>query len=673
MDRTTTAIDATPATGGSVNWPRITLWLAVLLILGFAWRAAFIYRDPSWLSNYWLFEDFGYSLKIAKNIALGLGETFDGVVPTNGYQPLYVWLMVPVFWIFRHGLVGPMYAAVTLLAVCNVAAGYAVYAILLRLTGHARAALLGAAFWLFNFSIAKDGTNGLEAGLSTMLLAFTVAYYFGIDPRRQDRRQALTLGLMLGLSFLGRVDAVFLTAAVGAMLVFWPGAAFATRLRFSLLTLAGFLLLALPYALWNIKHFGSPLPTSGQVTSGKASLFDFSNMDLATIQEKVKYGLYIVSKIVSGEPSVNGWVAPAAAGSWGWAAVMLSIVACAAVVFMNRKSYSEATRKALVFLFLLGSLYMYGYTIHTFVAFQRYYLPVVFVLTILYVFCIHTLFWRSADRGNRLLGWAIALALVVSSTTASLATIRGEFPITFGWRDGTNELNRIAKPGDKVAALQSGNLGYFYTQGRAINLDGVVNLEAYRYRKAGELDKYLQEQKVKFLADEGGWVFKIADEIPDQERRARFLASLRQVHRIPGYQFNIYEIGTEQYSALRKLDPAGAWSSRPHSEMLYGTALVASTPGAKLAFTSSRCFDLKFLTHDWSGIAKVYRDGALVREVDLYTPVGNATHKEFFAQDAAEHAYTIEVSDKRNPASHANEVWVDAVLERTHCAATPNG
>jgi hypothetical protein len=58
-----------------------------------------------------------------KNIALGLGETFDGVLPANGSQPLYVWLMVPVFWVFKTDLITPIYLAIMLLAVANVASG----------------------------------------------------------------------------------------------------------------------------------------------------------------------------------------------------------------------------------------------------------------------------------------------------------------------------------------------------------------------------------------------------------------------------------------------------------------------------------------------------------------------------------------------------------------------
>lgn len=450
-----------------------------------------MYRDVSWITNFWLFEDFGYSLKIAKNIALGLGETFDGVVPTDGYQPLYVWLMVPVFWVFKSKLEAPIHAAVTLLALANVATGYAIYSILKRLTGQAAPALLGAAFWMFNFAIAKDGTNGLEAGLSVMLATFTVNYFLGINENNADTPRAIKLGLLLGLSFLGRVDAVFLVAAVGMMIIFFGLGTLGERIRFGGITLLAFLALAAPYALWNLAHFGSPLPTSGQVTSGKNSLFALGQMDLGQITHRLHYGLYIIWRVISGTPTLNGWVAEPHASQAGAIAILLSIVFCLGVLFVNRAAYARRTRHALLFLTVLGALYVYGYTIHTFVPFERYFLPVVMVLTILYATTIHALFWHARGKDMARLEWVAGLGLCTLTVLGSASFLKEEFPLPFGWYAGAQELNRIAQPGDIVAGLQAGNLGYFYTQGRAINLDGVVNMDAYRARQAGELDRYI--------------------------------------------------------------------------------------------------------------------------------------------------------------------------------------
>src|SRR5579862_331595 len=44
-------------------------------------------------------EDGYYYFKIAQNLASGAGSTFDGLHPTNGYHPLWLLCLVPIFWL----------------------------------------------------------------------------------------------------------------------------------------------------------------------------------------------------------------------------------------------------------------------------------------------------------------------------------------------------------------------------------------------------------------------------------------------------------------------------------------------------------------------------------------------------------------------------------------------
>ena len=651
-----------PATTPDTHGP-YRLLLIALLALGALWRLFFISRDLDWVTNYWLFEDFGYSLKIAKNIALGVGETFDGMVPTNGYQPLYVWLMVPVFRVFSQDLVAPVYIAMVMLAAANVATGWFLHQLVKQASGSARWALVALAFWMFNLAVAKDGSNGLEAGLSTMLVAASIWYFASLYGKPPRAANALKLGLLLGLSFLGRVDAVFLAATVFAVILLAGSAPLMQRIRFVTSVAGGFLLVALPYATWNIVRFASPLPTSGQVTTGKSSLFDFGNLDPERLMSHVEFGVYIVSRMLGGVTSPGGVVMNAPAGRDLYI-VLLAVLAFAASAWIGWRRSQGRARVIVLSFMLLAAAYGYGYTIHSFVPFERYYLPIVLAFAVVVPTALAQ--WRRS--------WAPALVgslLVVLFIYQARPYITTDKLYTPGWHAGVEQLNKVSKPGDVVAASQSGNLGYFYRNGRAVNLDGVVNLDAYRARRAGVLGKYLVDNKVNYLADERGWVFGIADQVGEGEARARFYARMRQVHASPDYAFSIFELTDEHYASIVEPQPAGAWEARPHNELINRNALRSTTVGARLEFTVERCFDLKFMRHDWSGIVNVYRDGVLVREVDLYSPVQDPTYKQFFAEQGGRHVYAVEVADKKNPASHANEAWVDAILERADCGATP--
>jgi len=637
----------------------------ILLLLGLIWRVFFAYRDVDWITNYWLFEDFGYSLKIAKNIALGLGETFDGVVTTNGYQPLYVWLMVPVFWVFKHNLIAPVYVAITMLALANVATGGFIYAIVKRATKQESWALCALAFWMFNLAVAKNGTNGLEGGLSTMMVAASMAFFCAMDHAALTSRDALKLGLLLGVSFLSRVDAVFLVTAVLLTVLATSGPSLRKRVGFATIAAAGFLMCALPYSIWNIVHFGSPLPTSGQVTTGKSSLFDLAALDPARLLANIEYGLFIVGRMLAGVTNPGGVVSTAPVGRELYIPFLTLLVfigsACAAI----RTTSGKARSVAIAFV-LLSGMYGFGYMIHTFVPFERYFLPLVLAFTVLVPIALHRVLPGRAPVA------VLAGVLLLVSYLVSQPYVQPGQLYTPGWQRGIKELNRVASTGDTVAALQSGNLGYFYQKGRAINLDGVVNLDAYQAKRSGHLDQYIKQNKVKYLADEKIWIFRAADEIGPAEDRRKFYTQLRQVHASTDYAFSIYELTGVDYSAILKPPASASWTLLPHEAMIDHTVLRSATIGARLEFVANKCFDLKFLRHDWSGIAKLHRDGVFLRDIDLYSAYHDPTYKVLIDQNAQPHTYTLEVSTQRNPASHGNEVWLDAVLERETCAIGAN-
>lgn len=640
----------------------LTPWfgLMIVLVAGFTWRAFFIYRDVAWLTNYWLFEDFGYSLKIAKNIASGFGETFDGVVPTNGYQPLYVWLLVPVFCLFKGDLITPIYVAVTLLAVANVATGIFIYSILRRFTCRRSLALLGVAFWMLNLAIAKDGTNGLEAGLSTMLIAATLDYFLKLDERILDPTKALTLGILAGVSFLARVDAVFLAAAIFFVILLPGSASPQKKLRFLMAVGIGFLSVSGPYTLWNLVNFGSVLPTSGQVTTGKSSLFDLSEVGVDQLIHNVEYGLFIIGKMLVGITTPGGVVVSGPSGRELYIPYLTAIALLGVVVVGVKRAGRERLKPTLLVAVLM-LMYLWGYTVHSFVPFERYFLPIMLCFVILASVSFAVLKPR--------------LRFVVGSILLSSAVLIGNASPFFhpkdfytpGWFLGVQKLNEITKNGETVAASQSGNLGYFYENGRAINLDGVVNMDAYGFRRSGTIDKYIIREKVKYLADEDNWIFILADQIADAVDRRRFYASLTQRYASRDAAFSIYEFAPVLYRAMFKLPPSEKWARIPHSAMIDGYAIRAIMPGDSLQFSASSCFDLKFLTHDWSGILTVFRDGVRIREVDLYSKAANPTYKEHFDQDMEAHVYTLQISGKKNPASRGTEVWLDAVLEREEC------
>lgn len=647
---------------------KLIRYLLLLLVLGFAWRALFVLRDPIWITNFWLSEDFGYSLKIAKNIALGMGETFDGVIPTNAYQPLYVWLMVPVYWIFKNNLVVPLYIAATLLAAANVATGLFIFAIVRRLSGQPLHALLAVVFWMFNLAVAKNGTNGLETGLSTMMVAASLFYYLKHHRAGMALWRAGVLGLLLGVSFLARVDAVLLVVAVGIGMACDRAIALKDRAVQLAAAGVGFAIVAAPYVAWSMAHAGSPLPGSGQVAVGNASLFAQGGMPFSQLVSQFEYGCYIVFRMLIGAPSVNGWVAPPAdINAMAATAVLVLLAAVCGFLVVSWSAPHSAGRKAGLVFGLAAIFYVCAYTVHTFLPFERYFLPVILIAALALPFAFSTLANPAGRTGMRRRIAILSCLAGAYFCNAGLAYWTGPEATPVGWYAGIEQLNALSRPGDVVAALQTGNTGYFYRNGRAINLDGAANGAAYAARKQGNLDLYLREQQVKYLADQRGWVQVLVDSVHDQRRRDLLSAALALRYRSADTNYEIFELLPDTYSAIRKLDGPG-WGRREKKGFIGDSAMFASVPGTRLDFSSSGCFALKFLKHSWSGKVDVLRDGVRMSTINLFAPFEDETFRVSFGQDGQPHAYSLVVSNEKDAASQGHEVWFDAVLDEPGCS-----
>lgn len=638
--------------------------LAIVVLFCFAWRGIFIYRSIEWVTNFWLFEDFGYSLKIARNIALGVGETFDGVVRTSGYQPLYVWVMVPVFWILPKNLETPVYVAETFLAICNSVTAIFVYRIATQLTHRPWSGVAAAVLWAFNLAVARNGTLGLEAGLSTMMVGATVAYVLSIGDTQHAYRKAGILGTLLAVTFLARVDTVFLVAATALHFLFLNRSERKSRVGFLIIALAVFFVLVAPYCIWNVVHYGSPLPTSGQVTTGKSSLFSlsFPDLTLATFRNHILYGLYIIGRMLVGLTSVNGWVTYSA--DWCRPVAAITAIVLLTIVVFSYVRY-VGTRREVLFVAMTGGLYVFAYTVYSFVPYERYFLPAVMVAIVFATAATTALIDSirfSARLRNAIVTLAVAAPLVCFGVS-SKAKLLSEETFVFGWYDGAQVLNRIARRGEVVAALQTGNTGYFYEKGRAINLDGVVNLNAYRARADKTFDRYLAENNVRYLADQERWPLFVSVAIRSEDDRAHFLARLSQVYATPAYFYTIYRLDSDPYSAIHKPALTAGWDRMGQDYATFGYDLMSATPGSTIAFSSDRALDLRFLRQDRSGIANVYRDGILVAKIDLYAAVPDTTYKYPLAGDGRRHQYAVQVANDANAASQGHEVWFDAILE----------
>jgi len=88
-----------------------------LFLFAVVFHLSVVAQDFSVLAkNGFLYDDSFYAFKIARNISTGEGISFDGEHATNGFQPLWVFLLVPFYHFAGTDLISPVYAALILAA-----------------------------------------------------------------------------------------------------------------------------------------------------------------------------------------------------------------------------------------------------------------------------------------------------------------------------------------------------------------------------------------------------------------------------------------------------------------------------------------------------------------------------------------------------------------------------
>jgi hypothetical protein len=107
----------------------------------------------------------------------------------------------------------------------------------------------------------------------------------------------------------------------------------------------------------------------------------------------------------------------------------------------------------------------------------------------------------------------------------------------------------------------------------------------------------------------------------------------------------------------------GTWFANDQPANSGGTAVLALDNGARATFS----FDgtgVRWIGYrdEWSGIGRVYLDGALVAVVDAYVPTSAAQAVLFTTSGLARGAHTlaVEATHERNEAAKQRWVWVDA-------------
>ena len=423
--------------------------------------------------TFFVSDDAYYYLNVARNIVRGAGSSFDGIDPSNGYHPLWMLCLLPVYWVFGSST-GAALRAVMLTQVVLVCAtiwlGWDIYR---RYRANALSVMVAIALAVTLFSPLQMMFNGLETDLVVLLLMLILhadAKRSFLAPNQPGARLAL-FGLLLGLLVLARLDEALLLVGIAiCSIVRLRSAPLARRIPSLLRTywpaIAVFALVMTPYFVWNLGEFGHFTPISGTLKATFPHL---------TFRPEVisLYAPYVIGTLLAGIALIPLW-----RGADG---------------IVPRPNLELLTGV------WIGCVIQVGWAVFctNFGTFQWHFAAHVPTICLILSFCAAHLV---RDPGPAFTAAAAVLLLAVAIVFNVFAyKDKGDF---HGGSYAAALWARDNTPGDTVFALgDAGVFGYF-SERATINLDGLINSYDYQnYVREGRIMEFLRERHVEYIAD----------------------------------------------------------------------------------------------------------------------------------------------------------------------------
>jgi hypothetical protein len=485
----------------------VRLLTVLLIVIGLAARLG-PFIDPDGRLYWQYMTEDGYLMQtIARNMAIGLGmTTAEGTIATNGVQPLATVIFTGLHWLAGGSKLAGVVLVSLISVFFSVSAAYFLYrvgALVLRpLSYGEQLSKVAATLWFAAPLIVPISMNGLETSLYWSALLGTFWYFLALAVRAEPWRwtQRLTLGVLLGLTFLARNDAVFFIAAVLLVHLLTNAAekvgASAIARRFVDCLSAGLtsILVASPWLFYNYRLFGSIVPISGTAQSYATELGSNLSLIPAKLFEAGTLFLPLPERFESMLPTIL---------------VALAFVACVFVIFWN--TLAKADPIARRFILVVGGMVLgiggyYGIAFgapHFLARYLSILSPCLWLATALATASVLTMVLRT--RTVLTIGFTALIAgmTLIAAGIAGSAFARGFSPGTAHMHKQVVEWVSANVPEDTwVGAPQTGTLGYFHD--KTINLDGKVNPYALRVLlEEGHILNYVVESQIDYIAD---WV-----------------------------------------------------------------------------------------------------------------------------------------------------------------------
>jgi len=416
---------------------------------------AFLLKYPDRAILSILSDDAFYYFKIAQNIVAGLGPTFDGIVPTNGFHPLWMLLMIVVYGIAGSSLQGPVVMVMCMCGALGVGTLVLLWKLVDRQVAPGFALVSLAGFLLPNLLNAT--VNGMETSLQLFALTGLLLLCYKrrlLEPDAGGRAPAI-LGIAIGIVTLCRLDSVFLILAAVLLSLADRQPMRAMVMRITRM-IAGFSLIMIPYFIWNVAVFGHLTPISGRAKSAFPALVNNGFL----YGDKALGALMIV--------------------------VLLGMLATT-ILIDRRRGHREHLQRSPLILLAVASVFHFV-NVSVFLSWGVYWWHfTMYGLAI--VIALAQMTYRITS-GRPVLATAAIIVMVVLFIGGSITMKSRELNVRYqqhaGWKQAAGWARHFTDKDAVMAIVDAGLFGY-YSERRVINLDGKAN--GYEFLEAVNADR----------------------------------------------------------------------------------------------------------------------------------------------------------------------------------------
>lgn len=464
-------------------------WAALLLIgIAVAIQLCLIAQPVEFLVTNILPDDAFYYFEVARNIAAGNGPTFDGLTPTNGYHPLWMVILVPIFSFFGTavGALEPIRVALALAIICNVVTAIALYRILAHVVAERSSRLLGLGLFLYNPYFLYESLNGLETALALMVTALFLLRVLSL-PVSPSRRYVVGLGVLGGCMVLARIDLVFYLAAMLVWL--WISRGFRSAVVVGAVATG----LVIPFFLWNALNFGMVLTSA----SGANTLV---NRVLIEQDHGWSAGQAVKATVYNLHLQTNELMRHTGSAELAYALVGAGILAVLLGVWrvpVRRTDITPVQAFGVGFLLLFIANVGIRWTARTW-----YFVSFGIIVALLGAALVELVLRSDAlsSSTKRIVGSSFLLLICFLFFTSWHQDLRERIPKQREMYAAAQWFNEQVPDTTRIGVFNAGVIGYF-ANAQVINLDGLVNTDAYRAMQGRRLWVYIRESEIEYLSD----------------------------------------------------------------------------------------------------------------------------------------------------------------------------